>query len=220
MAVNDDANGWVALLLCRLAIACAIPAAVRAEAPNAAPQPAPRLEAQATTTDRADHEATSQRWRDFWSGLEQRVHGRGEPDWLRHRSGNDAVDPIVPAGEGAVCIVLQDDRPDGTQLLTARYTLHDQGALRAYAGAGLNRAQYFHDSAEPGPTFFTKRNRRTSLGPAAELGAQLRLSERVLVNADARWADLHDDAAALRSEHGPVMADPVMLGLSVGYRFR
>ena len=127
----------------------------------------------------------------------------------------------MAADDGAVCLVLQDDRPDGTDLLTARYTLHDHGALKAYAGAGLNRAQYFHDDpSDPGPTWFNKRNRRTSMGPAAELGAELQVSARVRLNADVRWIDLDARAEALRTDHGPVSAEPVMFGLSIGYRFR
>ena len=106
-------------------------------------------------------------------------------------------------------------------MLTARYTLRDSGALRTYAGAGLNQAQYFHDADDgPGPTFFTRRNRGRSLGAAAEVGAELRVSERVLVSADVRWADLDERAEALRAESGPVGADPVVVGVGVGYRFR
>ncbi|HET9693896.1 MAG TPA: hypothetical protein VFP48_05900, partial [Steroidobacteraceae bacterium] len=69
-------------------------------------------------------------------------------------------------------------------------------------------------------TRFSKRNRSTSMGMAAELGAELQFSERVRVNADLRWADLDGRARALRAEQGPVAADALMLGVSVGYRFR
>jgi outer membrane protein W len=66
----------------------------------------------------------------------------------------------------------------------------------------------------------SRRNRRSSIGAAAELGAELRVSEHLALNADLRWFDLDDRANALRSDAGPVGADPVMLGLTVGYRFR
>ena len=59
-----------------------------------------------------------------------------------------------------------------------------------------------------------------SLGAAAELGAELRLSERLLLQADLRWADLDEQAALLRSEDGLVGADAVSLGVSIGWHFR
>jgi outer membrane protein W len=58
------------------------------------------------------------------------------------------------------------------------------------------------------------------LGPAAEVGAELNLSEHVRINADLRWADLDARASVLRGDRGPVAADPVAVGVSVGYRFR
>lgn len=41
-----------------------------------------------------------------------------------------------------------------------------------------------------------------------------------MLNADLRWADLHDDAMLLRSGEGIVGADPLSVGLSLGWRFR
>lgn len=159
-------------------------------------------------------------WQELWATGLRHVRD-AEPAWLKHRAGEDPTGDNVAAGQGAFCLVLQEDRADGTELLTARYTLRDDGALRTYAGAGLNQAQYFHDAdGEPGPTFFTRRNRSRSLGVAAEIGAELRMSERVRVSADVRWADLDERAEALRSDYGPVGADPVLFGVGVGYRFR
>ncbi len=144
------------------------------------------------------------------------------PDWLHHRTGGRLVDGTAPPAGSDLCVVLQEDRPDGTELVTARYTMRDQGALRTYVGAGVNRAQYFHDAGDddPGPTLFNRRNRHTSFGVAAELGAELHVTRRVLLSADLRWADLDARAEALRAEHGPVAADSLLLGLVVGYRFR
>ena len=34
-------------------------------------------------------------------------------------------------------------------------------------------------------------------------------ANRLLLSADLRWADLHDDASALRGAYGPVVADPL-----------
>jgi opacity protein-like surface antigen len=141
------------------------------------------------------------------------------PDWLHHeRKGRAWQQPERDAG--AAYVALQEDRPDGMDLVTLRYALVSQGALQAYAGAGLNHAQFYVDEAAGGPTMLTRRNRHAAVGPAAELGAELALNARVSVNAGVRWCDLDDRADLLRGSYGPVAADPVRLGVSVGYRFR
>jgi opacity protein-like surface antigen len=142
------------------------------------------------------------------------------PDWLHHQSHQDRASTPTPYDTSAAYIVLQEDRADGTDLVTLRYDLGQQGALRAYAGAGLNRAQYYVDEDAAGPSMLTRRNRHSAVGPAAEFGAELALNERVRVNADVRWADLDGRAEMLRGAYGPVAADPVTVGVSVGYRFR
>jgi hypothetical protein len=197
---------WRTILLsCGLATGCAPGTATRADAPGdwsvspvtTATVPAPRAP---------------------WA-LHPSKPRRGEPDWLRRLE--DHRPTPTTADDGDVCLTLQEDRPDGYDLLTARYTLHDTGVLRTYAGAGLNRARYYHDDpGDPGPTWFNKRNRRTSLGAAAEFGAEVQVSPRMRINADLRWIDLDSRAEALLTEHGPVVADPLMLGVAVGYRFR
>lgn len=141
------------------------------------------------------------------------------PDWLHHeRKGRAWQQPERDAG--AAYVVLQDDRPDGMDLVTLRYALVRQGALQAYAGAGLNHAQFYVDEAAAGPSMLTRRNRHAAVGPAAELGAELALNARVSVNAGVRWCDLDERADLLRGTYGPVAADPVTLGVTVGYRFR
>ena len=200
-------QGWRAMLLsCGLAVGCGAQWAAHADAPTA------------TASSMAGSPADMQ----TRSRLPMRAHGkprRDEPEWLRRH--DDDRPASMAAADGDVCVTLQDDRPDGFDLLTARYTLHETGALKTYAGAGLNRAQYFHDDpGDPGPTWFNKRNRRTSLGVAAEIGAEVQVSPRMQLNADVRWIDLDSRAEALRSDHGPVVADPLMLGVAVGYRFR
>ena len=218
MAVRGDATRWSTTLYCGFAIVAVHTGVVRAE--PLAGFVRTDVELSSTTSALDSGSRTSQRWFDVWGKVERRVR-RSEPDWLRRRRGDDTVDSLASAGDGTVCIVVQEDRPDGTELLTARYTLQDGGTWRTYAGAGLNHAQYFlDDAADLGTTFFTRRNRHSSLGAAAEVGAEMQVSQRVLVTADLRWADLHDRAEALRSEHGPVVADPLLLGVAVGYRFR
>jgi hypothetical protein len=46
------------------------------------------------------------------------------------------------------------------------------------------------------------------------------VSEQLMLSADLRGADLADDAELLRNDGNLVVADPVVLGLTVGWRFR
>jgi OmpW family len=149
-----------------------------------------------------------------------RTHLRDDvPDWLHHqRKGRASEQP--ERDPGAAYVVLQEDRPDGMDLVTLRYALVRQGALQAYAGAGLNHAQFYIEEAAAGPSMLTRRNRHAAVGPVAEFGAELALNARVSLNADVRWCDLDERADLLRGLYGPVAADPVTLGVSVGYRFR
>jgi hypothetical protein len=219
MAVRDGSRGWPTLLLCGWA-ACLLPGVASAErAADAMAWPAAAVPMVAIAEQRLPT-PIAQHWRELWRHVGERMRD-ARPEWLHHFTGHGSFETTVRPGVGNLALVVQEDRPDGTELLTARYTLHDGDGLRAYAGAGLNYAQYFHNAdGDPAPTMLTRRNRRSSMGAAAEFGAELRVSEHMQVNAAVRWADLDDDAEVLRAEHGPVVADDVMLGLSVGYRFR
>lgn len=145
---------------------------------------------------------------------------RNKPDWLleQSQSGFDG-DVITPAAD-SMQLVVQQDRRDGTDLLTLRYPLTAAGNLRTYAGAGLNRTVYFADSGAAETTLISGHSRHRSMGAAAELGAELRVSEQLMVNADVRWVDLDPQATLLRTADGLVGADPVSVGVSLGWRFR
>lgn len=166
--------------------------------------------------------------RDAWQAGQSRLHEllartltfvrRDRPQWLVEQS-QASLDPGAPAPDTVAQLVVQQDRRDGAELLTLRYPLSERGALRTYAGAGLNRAVYF--GADDGlPMMLTRRNRQSSLGAAAEVGAELQVSRQLMVSADLRWADLDEDAVLLRADDGFVGADPLAIGVSVGWRFR
>jgi hypothetical protein len=177
-------------------------------------------------------DATDGPWvRDLWQQGEVKLHElrdflgrqltmtrRDEPDWILDLS-HDRIDPGIQPGADAAQLVVQQDRRDGTDLLTLRYPLAQRGAVRAYAGAGLNQTGYFPHASE-GPTLLTRRVHDRSLGPAAEVGAEFRVSQQLMVNAELRWAELDTDAVLLGSAEGLVGADPVSVGVSVGWRFR
>lgn len=140
------------------------------------------------------------------------------PEWVREQSSHE-FDPDASRTANGTYLMLQQDRRDGADLLTVRQPLLERGGMRAYAGAGLSRATYY--AGEDGsPQLLAKRGRRSSLGPAAELGAEFRLGDRLLLNTELRWTDFDNGAELLRGEDGPLSADPVVVGLTVGWRFR
>lgn len=143
---------------------------------------------------------------------------RSRPEWLLEES-HDDMDPEPEPGDDGLQLVLQEDRRDGAELLTLRHPLAEAGPLRTYAGAGLNQAVYYTDTGDS-PALNTRRNRHRSLGGAAELGAELRFSERVNLTADVRWIEIDDAAAIIKSDSGLVGADPLTYGVSLGWRFR
>ena len=143
---------------------------------------------------------------------------RSQPAWLVERS-HEEFDPASQASDDSLQLVVQRDRRDGADLLTVRHSLVTMGALRAYAGGGINRTKYFVDQSET-QELLPQRGRDSAIGAAAELGAELRVNEQLMLSADLRWADLADDAGLLRDDGNLVVADPVVLGLTVGWRFR
>ena len=141
------------------------------------------------------------------------------PDWLHHeRKGRASEQPERAAG--AAYVVLQEDRPDGMDLVTLRYALVRQGALQAYAGAGLNHAQYYVDEAAAGPSMLTRRNRHAARRTGGRTRRRARLERTGERECRRPLGDLDERANLLRGSYGPVAADPVTLGVSVGYRFR
>jgi opacity protein-like surface antigen len=149
-----------------------------------------------------------------------RADGTAAGDPGLWREGVALIGTLWAAATGTTYLALQDARPDGTDLLTVRYSFDATGPLRTYAGAGLSHSQYYFDGSEAGHALLSRQQRRMDLGPAAEFGAELALSEHVRINADLRWADLDERASVLRGDSGPVAADPLAVGVSVGYRFR
>lgn len=190
--------GWCGLALAGPATAGGDP---KAAAPAAAAGPAAL---QATLTQRLAKAFRSQ--------------SRRRPDWVHDRPEVELDAELRSIGRDAWRLVLQQERRDGAEMLTLRVPLVDSGAVRTYAGAGLNQSRYYA-ADDYGFTRFNRRNRQRSLGAAAELGAEFSIGQRLRVGADLRWMELDDRAVALHSDGRLIAADPLMLGVSLGCRF-
>jgi opacity protein-like surface antigen len=139
------------------------------------------------------------------------------PDWLLRPSSSLADEESQSSD--AMQLVLQRHRIDGAELLTLRVPIATFNTVLAYAGAGVNRAKYLVD-VNDSQASTTGYGRRRSLGAAAELGAEWHVTQRLAMSADLRWIDLAADAGLLRSGDSLVAADPVSLGVRLGWRFR
>ena len=143
---------------------------------------------------------------------------RNSPDWLMHEAGSKPLVITRQPEPRSRYLALQVDRLDGTDQLTVRQALETIGNLHLYAGAGLGRAKYLDDGVFDKP--LPRRRARHELAAAAEIGAQAQLGTQLALDASVRWLDLGGDVSLLKSDYGPMKASDVMLGITVGYRFR
>ena len=143
---------------------------------------------------------------------------RSKPKWFRNVPYHGFESQRGQSDDG-LQLVLQRKRRDGPELLTLRRTVATAGRLQAYAGVGMNRAVYFA-APDAAPALFDKRSRHRSVGGAAEVGVELRVTENVRLNAELRWIDIDRDAIAIRTKQGLVAADPLAFGVSLRWRFR
>ncbi len=156
---------------------------------------------------------------ELWEALSRHLPAQrpSAPDWIRRRSKGTAEPRAALSDDWQM--VLQQDRADGADLLTVRYPLAEVGLFSTYAGAGLNRTTYYAET-DYGATIVSRHYRARSLGAAAELGAELRLSDQLAMSAELRWFELASDAGLLRSGESLIGADPLALAISLGWRFR
>jgi outer membrane protein len=102
--------------------------------------------------------------------------------------------------------------------LSLQYHLRPEQRFRPYVGFGLNVTEFFEEDTR-GALAGSNLSLETSVGWAAQLGADLDLAESWFVNVDLRYFDIDTDARLNGTDLGTVEIDPWALGLSVGRRF-
>ena len=143
------------------------------------------------------------------------------PLWYERREGVDPMDADGHDSRTAMHLVVEEDSLGGADVLTVRYPIDATGIFRTFVGAGLGRAEYYvENGAETTAVPLAFRNTHHALGAVAEVGSEWHASEQLRFHASVRWADVAGDARAVHTDNGPVSAQPVVLGLAVGYRFR
>lgn len=96
---------------------------------------------------------------------------------------------------------------------TLKYHFMPDAAWRPYIGAGLDVTSL--SSVRAGAYGLE----HTNVGPAAQAGFDLRLSERWFLNADVRWAQVRPDFSYQGSRLSTMRIDPLLYGFGVSYRF-
>ena len=98
--------------------------------------------------------------------------------------------------------------------LTAKYNFNPEGTWRPYLGAGLNVSSFYDQGAAPALSLT-----RTTAGPAAQAGFDVKLSEHWLLNVDVKWARMRPALSGEGAPLGQLHLDPLLYGIGVGYRF-
>jgi len=77
----------------------------------------------------------------------------------------------------------------------------------------------FFDEDTKGPLAGANLKLDDSVGLAAQLGVDIALNENWFINADVRYMDIETDADVDGASIGTVQIDPLIAGVSVGFRF-
>ena len=97
--------------------------------------------------------------------------------------------------------------------LMLKYGFLPESVFRPYVGVGLNVTSIYGVQAAP----FSLS--KTTVGPAAQVGFDIRLSDHWELNADAKWARSRPDIDFDGESLGRMKLDPVLFGVGIGYRF-
>lgn len=102
--------------------------------------------------------------------------------------------------------------------ISMQYHFNPEGKVNPYIGAGLNYTVFFNESTR-GALAGHRLNLKSSVGPAAQLGVDVEVAPRLLLNVDARWMNISTEARLDTASLGNVDIDPYAIGMSIGYRF-
>jgi outer membrane protein len=102
--------------------------------------------------------------------------------------------------------------------VTAEYHFLPDSQFSPFVGAGFNYTRFFNVK-EKGPIANTQLNLGDSWGVALHGGFDVHFADRWLVSADLRWMNIQSTARLNGAKLGTVKIDPLVYGVSVGYRF-
>ncbi|KIQ01237.1 MULTISPECIES: OmpW family outer membrane protein [Pseudomonas] len=106
------------------------------------------------------------------------------------------------------------------------YPLNSKSAFQPYVGAGINYTWIYDESVSSSATAagFDNFHASNSWGWAAQVGADYMLTDRLMINAQARYIDIETDAYVSNTDLGvraqvDVDVDPFVYMIGLGYKF-
>ena len=119
-------------------------------------------------------------------------------------------------------VVLKDGTKvgDTKQLpptVSLNYFFNNGGRFRPYIGAGINYTTFFSEDTT-GPLAGSDLDLDDSWGLSVQAGADWTINERWFVNFDVRKMDIDTDASLDGADLGTVEVDPLVYGISFGYK--
>lgn len=102
--------------------------------------------------------------------------------------------------------------------LSLQYHFITDGKFQPYVGAGVNMTIFFDEDLS-GPLAGSGLDLETSFGLAAQVGVDIELNDKWLLNLDVRWIDISTEAEVNGTSIGDVDIDPLVYGINIGYRF-
>jgi outer membrane protein len=102
--------------------------------------------------------------------------------------------------------------------LSLQHYFGEAGGFRPFLGAGLNYTWTF-DQRETGPIAGTRLKIGNSVGAAAQAGFVTEITDTLHLVGEVRWVDIDASVSVNSTRVGTVEVDPLVYGLSLGWRF-
>lgn len=99
-----------------------------------------------------------------------------------------------------------------------QYHFPTENAFKPYIGAGLNYTLFF-DEDTTGALAGSNLSLDDSIGVSTQIGADFLLNDNWTLGADVRWINIETDAELDGARLGTVEIDPIVYGITLGYRF-
>ena len=103
--------------------------------------------------------------------------------------------------------------------VSLQYYFLPDSAFNPFVGAGVNYTWTYGEDEFGTITSGSEVGIGNSWGLAAQVGAVIKLGEKMDLVLDARWADIDADVQLNGAEIGTANVDPMVYGLTLGFRF-